>query len=721
MSFGIRSVVGTVGALMDELVKLRTCGVTTSVILEIVCLRRSDLLTGVNFFMKPLQLSNENLSEFAQSNTLESDSGDCFSVNVYEFQEGEDLYGPRARGYQKPKHMWMAKDQALTNIKSNSPTPATGTLDFERDCCATQDGLNSISSGHLRCPSPTNLAYNMGSPSTSGSVQGLSAAMSSCTNTSSSLCSHTSPVTGLSMVEVTNLCESPTFSEVKNEKCRLLTCEINSSVKSKSGFKLTNRKQTSGKASHRKIESNINANSSASDISELSLNNKQSYSHRHRQPRSRNNRKSKRNPTSESSLASFYPVPALNLPTDSHLVLSPCLNITEQVNQESPCQTPMYSKSLPSSSAFVSGGLKIRLRRDAALDFTIGKGKRAKSKTTATFRIVESWCDADAPGGDFTRRATAATGSSTSPTFSLVSGGLRVGDIVWAKLAGYPYWPSQVNAIWARTAHQLSQATLLPTSQSLDSNSSSLAVLATPSDPSLAAGYTARVDWLAWDQCSYLSCAKLYPFKESFDKLYNPRTRVKGYAEAVRLAKQIVNGTYIPNESLDSQLSGMSPQNKSHSSLSGQISAPPSTDSQWSSMTTLSSSQELPIPGTNNQTSRELVDKNTIPLPSEFPPDAYISSQLDPSPHLASNLYLSEGVMRTADTFSTTSNNSCLLIGDKSLELPELDNIAMWAPLPQLDVSGLGVFHVPTFSEDEEELDQSIVNQLHLDFGSCLQ
>ncbi|CAH8531900.1 unnamed protein product [Schistosoma margrebowiei] len=673
--------------------------------------------------MKPLQLSNENLSEFVQSNTLESDSGDCFGVNVYEFQEGEDLYGPRARGYQKPKHMWMAKDQALTNNKSNSPTPATTTLDFGSDCCTTQNGCTSVPSGNLRCLSPNNMTYTMGSPSTSGSIQGLSTALSSCTNTSNSLCSHTSPIIGLNMAEVTSTFESPTFTEGKNEKSALLTCEINSVIKkSKSSVKLTTKKRTTGKYSLKKFESSGNTNSSVPDTSKVqSPNNKQSYSHRHRQPRSRNNRKSKRNSVSESSLTSFYPTQTPNLSTDNHLSLSPSLTMTQQISQESPIQAPMYSKGLTSSS-FVSGGLKIRLRRDAAIDFNIGKGKRAKSKTApATFRIVESWCDADAPGGDFTRRARAVTSNSTSPTFSLVSGGLRVGDIVWAKLAGYPYWPSQINAIWARTAHQLSQATLLPTSQSLDGNASSLAVLATPSDPSLAAGYTARVDWLAWDQCSYLSCAKLYPFKESFDKLYNPRTRVKGYAEAVRLAKQIVNGTYIPNENLDSQLSCMSPQNKSHSSLCGQISAPPSTDSQWSSMTTLSSSLEIPTTGTSNQTSRELRDKHTILLPSELPPDPYISSQLSPSPHSITNLCSGEGLVRTSDAFSSTSNNSCLLIGDKSLELPELDNMAMWAPLPQLDVSGLGVFHVPTFSEDEEELDQSIVNQLHLDFGSCLQ
>ncbi|CAH8488632.1 unnamed protein product [Schistosoma turkestanicum] len=113
----------------------------------------------------------------------------------------------------------------------------------------------------------------------------------------------------------------------------------------------------------------------------------------------------------------------------------------------------MYSKSLP-SSAFVSGRLKIR---DTALDYNIEKGKRAKSKTTSTFRIVES---------------------------CMVSGGLRVGNMVWAKLAGCPYWSSRFYAIWARTAYQLSQATLLPTSQSLENNASSLAVLATPSDPS---------------------------------------------------------------------------------------------------------------------------------------------------------------------------------------------------------------------------------------------
>ncbi|CAH8510761.1 unnamed protein product [Heterobilharzia americana] len=551
--------------------------------------------------------------------------------------------------------------------------------------------------------------------------------MSSCTNTSSSLCSHTSPVIGPNMTEITSTCASPTFNEVKNDKCSSLIYELNTATKTKMNTKSTTRKRTTVRVSQKKSEPIDSTPSSAPEISRSQpLNDKQSHPHRNRQPRVRTNRKSKRSSTSE-SVSSSYRVLSPNMGVENHLSLSPNLNMMAQSNQESPNQTPQHSQSLPSSSAFVSGGLKIRLRRDAALDFNVGKGKRTKSKTTpATFRIVESWCDADAPGGDFTRRARGANGSSTSPTFSLVSGGLRVGDIVWAKLAGYPYWPSQVNAIWARTAHQLSQATLFPTSQSLDSNASSLAVLATPPDPSLAAGYTARVDWLAWDQCSYLSCAKLYPFKESFDKLYNPRTRVKGYAEAVRLAKQIVNGIYIPNEGMDSQLPNMSPQNKLHLSLSGQISAPPSTDSQWSSMTTLSSSLELPTTSTNHQNSHEL-DRHALPLPSDSVPDTCMSSQLNSAPASVSNVYSSGGgggggMFSTTDAFSTHSNNSCFGLADKNMELPELGNIAMWAPLPQLDVSGLGVFHVPTFSEDEEEeFDQSIVNQLHLDFGSCLQ
>ncbi|CAH8845879.1 unnamed protein product [Trichobilharzia szidati] len=677
--------------------------------------------------MKPLQLSNENLSsEFSQSNTLESDSTDCYGVNVYEFQEGEDLYGPRTRGYQKPKHMWMAKDQALTNIKPSSSPLAATTLDFEIDCCTNQESLNPVATNHMRCPSPNNLIYNMGSPSTSGSVQGLSAALSSCTNTSSSLCSHNSPLIGLNASEVTSTCTSPNFIENKTEKCVPLTCEINSNVvKIKVSAKSAPKKRTMGKVSENKFELDPSNTSSVPDASNSQLSSeKQSHTRRNRQPQARNSRKSKRKSASEFSPTSFHSVPSPNVPTDSCLSESPTLAVTETSNQEYSGYTSVYSKSLPSSSAFVSGGLKIRLRRDSAVDFTVGKGKRAKSKTVpATFRIVESWCDADAPGGEFSRRIRGATSSSTSPTFSLVSGGLRVGDIVWAKLAGYPYWPSQISAIWARTAHQLSQATLLNTSQSVDNGASSLAVLQTPSDPSLATGYTARVDWLAWDQCSYLSCAKLYPFKESFDKLYNPRTRVKGYAEAVRLAKQIVNGTYVPNENTDSQLSNMSPQNKSQSSLTGQISAPPSTDSQWSSMTTLSSSLEIPTSGTTNQ----ITDKQSLPLPSDLLPDTFMSSQLNPLPASLSNVYSTTdggGILNSTDAFSTHSNNnnSCPRIDDRNMELPELGNISMWAPLPQLDVSGLGVFHVPTFSEDEEDdLDTSIVNQLKLDFGSCLQ
>ncbi|CAH8488622.1 unnamed protein product [Schistosoma turkestanicum] len=196
--------------------------------------------------------------------------------------------------------MWMAKDQALTNIQSNSSTPATTALDFGSDCFTTQDSLTSVPSGDLRCPSLTNMTYNMGSPSTSGSIQGLSTALSSCTNRSSSLCIHTSPVISLNIGEVTNTFESPTFIDVKNEKNKQLTCEINTMVvKSKSGVKLTAKKQTTGKFSREKFESSSSANSSEPDTSKVKLSNdKQPYSHRYRQPRSLANRKSQRDPVS---------------------------------------------------------------------------------------------------------------------------------------------------------------------------------------------------------------------------------------------------------------------------------------------------------------------------------------------------------------------------------------------------------------------------------------
>lgn len=642
--------------------------------------------------MKPSPQIVDDTSGSLQNFIYESDKADCCNLNIYEFQEGEDVYGSRSLGYQKPKHMWMAKDQAFTNSKPTSPNASINYVDFDTDI---GDSRNLVPQNCVnQCSFPVNLNYSMESPCPPNSVQGLSVTLSSYTNTSSSLSSHTPPSIGICTNELVSSSTSPSSSELHSIKSDCTALTSKSSLKTK--ILLTIKSKSKGKNFVSSVSPLESKSSSCSEDGPSVQRNK------NRQFRS--NRKNKRSLKTDKLTIKLPNLESNAFTNDKVFVKHP--------DKTESCLGALSNESKSSSSPPLTGGLKIRLRRDPGLiDSGVCRNKKLKNKNSTVFRIVESSCDADAPGGDYSRRIRAITGHSTlSPTFNLASGGLRVGDIVWAKLAGYPYWPSQISAIWARTAHQLSQATLLP-SQLLDTNTGSLSVLATPDDPSLASGYNAKVEWLAWDQCSYLSCAKLFPFKEAFDKLYNPRTRVKGYTEAVRLAKQYVNGNYPLNcDSSDLQTANLSSPNKSHSSLLGHFSAPPSTDSQWSAVTTLSSSLEPYAPGLNSTISRENLESNCQ--------SNQINSSFDNYPQ--SSIFSHSNDLITSQNMNEPLENPFYVSNGLCNELPDLGNMPLWAPLPQLDVSGLGVFHVPSFSEDEEDFDQPLVNPLEFDFGSCI-
>ncbi|KAL7063920.1 hypothetical protein AAHC03_05448 [Spirometra sp. Aus1] len=350
----------------------------------------------------------------------------------------------------------------------------------------------------------------------------------------------------------------------------------------------------------------------------------------------------------------------------------------------------------------VIGGLKIRLRRDTTINEPLCGGKRSRlrktgTKSTSVFRIVESWCDADAPGGEFSHRVLTAKSSTTSPSVNLLAGGFRVGDIVWAKLAGYPYWPSRISALWARTAHQLAEASLLP--QTLDP--SSLSVLATPADPSLAPGFIAKVDWLACEQCSYLSCSKLFPFLEFYCKLYNPRTRVKGYTDAVRMAKSILNSTNGDNIAVD----GTSRSSQDESAGTPlQVAALPSApvSSQSFDFTQSPFNQRLISNGDSHEIP-DFLNSNPLDLSLNFRSSSahFNSKGSDPADNQLSPRLLN------------LSHNAAEPYQDTSL--PDLGN-NVWTPLPQLDIAGFGdiISHVPTFSEDEDDAESSVANQLKI-------
>lgn len=635
--------------------------------------------------MKPSRSSDESQSpQILRPLSTGSGTNDSSHFNVYEFQEGEDQYGARSRGYRKPKHIWMAKEQTLTSNKAPMSPIAPDALSVGNNYCTDRDHCQAVlcSSDHITCLSP-----GLPISPTVNCAQGLSNGLSSCTNTSSSLYSHTPPTNGHSISGV-SACTTPSFSEPH------VAHPVSEDMK-QAKMEVSYTTSISLSCS----EDKVMISTIVSDPVQIppSTANTQLQKARRRQSRVNRpctSRKSKRS-------SNLNPVPNIQAPTGTGSVEVPPAIAIEKSSLDAQSST---SKTSP---VFTPTGLKIRLRRDIVpTDASLNKRKR-KNKSVGVFRIVESWCDVDAPGGDYSRRISAIGSTSTSPSMNLVSGGLKVGDIVWAKLAGYPYWPSQISAIWARTPHQLSQATPLPTSQiSGDGTQNSLAVLATPVDPNLATGYTARVDWLAWDQFSYLSCGKLYPFTESFEKLYNPRTRVKGYAEAVRLAKLYVSGT--SNSVIESH-SHSSPQTKSHS-FGQHLSAPPSTDSQWSAMTTLSSVElSTSLPG--SLTTKDLTGLHTT---NNTHNNLAVKNLVDQNHHSAESVTVT-------DPFSSTTGSLCDGVDDKPADLLDLSNMSTWAPLPQLDINGLHdfVFHVPTFSEDEDDLDQSFSNHLQIDFGSC--
>ncbi|KAL7062593.1 hypothetical protein AAHC03_0520 [Spirometra sp. Aus1] len=74
----------------------------------------------------------------------------------------------------------------------------------------------------------------------------------------------------------------------------------------------------------------------------------------------------------------------------------------------------------------------------------------------------------------------------------------RLGDIVWCKLSGWPFWPARITSI----AKEESTG-------------------------------TACVRWFAWDQVSYMACDKLWPFLEHYDKKLDKRKKRGVYKQAV--------------------------------------------------------------------------------------------------------------------------------------------------------------------------------------------
>ncbi|TPP64943.1 PWWP domain-containing protein 2A [Fasciola gigantica] len=84
----------------------------------------------------------------------------------------------------------------------------------------------------------------------------------------------------------------------------------------------------------------------------------------------------------------------------------------------------------------------------------------------------------------------------------------RVGDLVWSKLSGWPYWPAQITSI-----HQ----------SVVDEQEINPDVIQQPDTKSIV--YTACLHWFAWHQVSYMTCDKLYHFMQHYRRFDNKRKR----------------------------------------------------------------------------------------------------------------------------------------------------------------------------------------------------
>ncbi|CAH8517275.1 unnamed protein product [Schistosoma turkestanicum] len=108
----------------------------------------------------------------------------------------------------------------------------------------------------------------------------------------------------------------------------------------------------------------------------------------------------------------------------------------------------------------------------------------------------------------------------------------RVGDLVWSKLSGWPYWPAQITSIQrvAASENDLSNAEQARTIADSQEKSS-------PLSTSDQVCYTACLHWFAWHQVSYMPCDKLFHFLEHCKRFDNKKKRGV-FRQAVNEAKQ---------------------------------------------------------------------------------------------------------------------------------------------------------------------------------------
>jgi hypothetical protein len=84
---------------------------------------------------------------------------------------------------------------------------------------------------------------------------------------------------------------------------------------------------------------------------------------------------------------------------------------------------------------------------------------------------------------------------------------MDVGDVVWGKIHGFPWWPGKV-----------------------------LSISVSCTEDGISTNAQAHVAWYGSSTCSLMSCDRLCPFLETFKARYNKKKRGP-YKEAIRQAQ----------------------------------------------------------------------------------------------------------------------------------------------------------------------------------------
>ncbi|CAH8559666.1 unnamed protein product [Heterobilharzia americana] len=108
----------------------------------------------------------------------------------------------------------------------------------------------------------------------------------------------------------------------------------------------------------------------------------------------------------------------------------------------------------------------------------------------------------------------------------------RVGDLVWSKLSGWPYWPAQITSIQRVTGTETDSSSPEQEKLKIDSQEK-----LPPISTTEQGCYTACLHWFAWHQVSYMPCDKLFHFLEHCKRFDNKKKRGV-FRQAVNEAKQ---------------------------------------------------------------------------------------------------------------------------------------------------------------------------------------